>query len=288
MKQLTIFFNVMIFLLALFNSSNAEENLSDFTLDIGLNLGNMFGSIADDVKLTGINDARVKPGILAGMNFGISLSQRLSISPGIYYSQKGDNFTLFEDEDSKMTQRFSFDFIEIPLSVKIKGHEKQSTGVGYAFRPFVSIGGTFSYMTRAKIKWISKHPSWDMVNDQEQTSWATIGSIDLKHDIMFNIDTLGSSLTIFYKDMFRPFDINAFVNFGIECLVSNDISMNINCSYYMSVLSLSRTSDEAKEKIDTFNKNVNEMNITVQEDDLYLGTFSIIVGFSFKISNKKL
>ena len=113
---------------------------------VGMNMS--FLSVQPElIKYNQVSDLVPKMNVgVAGLGY-FELGPYFAIQPEVIYNRKGlkSNVDVYINEDSLLTGEwnYSFDYIEVPLMLKVSLNSK-------GFDPFIEFGGYYGYMFRAK------------------------------------------------------------------------------------------------------------------------------------------
>jgi hypothetical protein len=178
MKKLSIALVIGAFvgMLALPQTAAADVK---FGIKGGVNAANVNGSFFDEIEdIDWKNEIGFCAGIFLEFNFG----RVLTIQPEVLYTMKGAK-TTYEEGELTATEKLHFDYIEIPLLLKLR----LPTG---SLHPFVFAGPAIGFNLSSKVKWIEDGDSGEEdIEDFEKFDYSAVfgGGLQLGSSIHIDV-----------------------------------------------------------------------------------------------------
>ena len=145
MKKLTMALVIGAFvgMLALPQMAAADVK---FGIKGGASMANVNGALIDEIKADPDTTVKQKVGFCAGIFLELNFGRILTIQPEVLYTLKGTQID-YTDGDLTGTEKLMFDYVEIPLLLKLR----LPTG---SLHPFIFAGPAIGFNLRSKVKWI--------------------------------------------------------------------------------------------------------------------------------------
>ncbi len=186
MKKLTMALVIGAFvgMLALPQTAAADVK---FGIKGGANMANVNGALINEIKADPDATVKQKIGFCAGIFVELNFGRILTIQPEILYTLKGSQID-YTDGELTGTEKLQFDYIEIPLLLKLR----LPTG---SLHPFIFAGPAIGFNLSSKIKWIEDGESGEeTIEDFKKVDYSAVfgGGLQLGSSIHLDVRyTLG-------------------------------------------------------------------------------------------------
>ncbi len=145
MKKLSIALVIGAFVGMLVLPQTAAADVK-FGIKGGANMANVNGALIDELKQDPDTTVKHKIGYCAGIFLELNFGRVLTIQPEVLYTLKGSDVE-YTEGDLTATEKLQFDYIEIPLLLKLR----LPTG---GLHPFVFAGPAIGFNLSSKVKYV--------------------------------------------------------------------------------------------------------------------------------------